>query len=251
MGFLVTVCVMALVYFTHMLGAMTLQQLQGDTRILLGLEFMIYAVSLGAAIPVFSIAWRRNFFAGVQWHGATAGRFWIRLIGVALAGNIIAGVANLTLPFPKNAPIDQLFKTPMQAWLLFAFGVTVAPFFEEMIFRGFLLPALATAWDWCGEKISGSAPKLYDVTQDPPWSLGAKIFGSILASLPFALMHAAQVSNAWGPLSVLFTVSLILCAVRLKTRSLAASTLVHVTYNFTLFAAMLVQNGGFRHLDKM
>jgi membrane protease YdiL (CAAX protease family) len=39
--------------------------------------------------------------------------------------------------------------------------------------------------------------------------------------------------------------------VRLITRSLAASTLVHACYNFTIFFLMLVGTGGFRHLDKM
>jgi len=36
-----------------------------------------------------------------------------------------------------------------------------------------------------------------------------------------------------------------------KTRSLAASTLVHACYNFMLFSTMLVATGGFRHFDKM
>jgi membrane protease YdiL (CAAX protease family) len=44
---------------------------------------------------------------------------------------------------------------------------------------------------------------------------------------------------------------LILCAVRLGTRSLAASTTVHSLYNFLLFAVMFAQTGGFRHMDKM
>jgi membrane protease YdiL (CAAX protease family) len=47
------------------------------------------------------------------------------------------------------------------------------------------------------------------------------------------------------------SVSLILCGVRLKTRSLAASTLVHACYNFILFSTALISSGGFRHLDKM
>jgi membrane protease YdiL (CAAX protease family) len=46
-------------------------------------------------------------------------------------------------------------------------------------------------------------------------------------------------------------VSLVLCAVRLRLNSLAASTLVHAAYNFTLFAGMLVATDGFRHLDKL
>ena len=57
--------------------------------------------------------------------------------------------------------------------------------------------------------------------------------------------------NTLGPFLLLVTVSLILCAVRLKTRSLAASTIVHSCYNFMIFATMLISTGGFRHLDKM
>jgi membrane protease YdiL (CAAX protease family) len=47
------------------------------------------------------------------------------------------------------------------------------------------------------------------------------------------------------------SVSLVLCGVRLFTRSLASSTLVHACYNFLIFSIMLVGTGGFRHLDKM
>ena len=69
----------------------------------------------------------------------------------------LALVNGFLLPGPKDAPIDKIFRTPGAAWLLFAFGVTFAPFFEEMVFRGFLLPALCTACDWIDEKITASA----------------------------------------------------------------------------------------------
>jgi membrane protease YdiL (CAAX protease family) len=64
-------------------------------------------------------------------------------------------------------------------------------------------------------------------------------------------MHAEQTGWSPGPFVLLISVSLILCAVRLKTRSLAASTLVHACYNFILFSTALISSGGFRHLDKM
>jgi hypothetical protein len=64
-------------------------------------------------------------------------------------------------------------------------------------------------------------------------------------------MHAEQTAHAIGPFFLLVTVSLILCAVRLKTRSLAASTIVHACYNFLIFSLMLIGTSGFRHLDKM
>jgi membrane protease YdiL (CAAX protease family) len=77
------------------------------------------------------------------------------------------------------------------------------------------------------------------------------VAASIATSLPFALMHADQQGHSLGPFVLLVTVSLILCAVRLVTRSLAASTLVHACYNFMIFFLMLVSTGGFQHLDKM
>jgi membrane protease YdiL (CAAX protease family) len=64
-------------------------------------------------------------------------------------------------------------------------------------------------------------------------------------------MHAEQTGKSLGPFLLLAVISLILCAVRLKTRSLAASTLVHAFYNFLLFSIMMLGTGGFRHLQNM
>jgi membrane protease YdiL (CAAX protease family) len=64
-------------------------------------------------------------------------------------------------------------------------------------------------------------------------------------------MHAPQVSHAWGPLLLIGLISVMLCIVRLSLDSLAASMLVHAAYNLTLFAGILVETGGFRHLEKL
>ena len=77
------------------------------------------------------------------------------------------------------------------------------------------------------------------------------LIASILTSIPFAWMHAEQTAHALGPFLLLVSVSLVLCAARLASRSLAASVLVHASYNFLLFTLMLLGTGGFQHLDKM
>jgi hypothetical protein len=77
------------------------------------------------------------------------------------------------------------------------------------------------------------------------------VVASIATSLPFALLHGEQTGHSLGPFLLLITVSLILCAVRLRTRSLAASVMVHACYNFLLFSMMAIGTGGFQHLDKM
>jgi len=250
-GLLVTICVLGLTVYFHWFGIRDLQSAQNDARVTLGTELVWYVVTFAGAFPAFPLIWGKSFFAGVHWHAATAFRWRYRLIGTALLCNLIAILGNWLLPFPKHAPIDKLFNKPMDAWMLSIFGITIAPFFEEMVFRGFLLPAIATAWDWCGERMSKKSPRPLDGEGNPVWSAGAMVFASLAVSVPFALMHSAQVGAAWGPLSLLYAVSLILCVVRLTTRSLAASTMVHATYNFLLFAVMFVETGGFRHLEKL
>jgi hypothetical protein len=64
-------------------------------------------------------------------------------------------------------------------------------------------------------------------------------------------MHAPQTGFSVGPFLLLVGVSIVLCGIRLWTRSLAASTLVHASYNFMLFSMMLVGTQGFRHMEKM
>ncbi len=155
------------------------------------------------------------------------------------------------MPGPSNAPIEKMISSPGAAWLMFAFGITIAPFFEEMFFRGFLLPALATAWDWIVEEAQHRQPRPLDANGHPQWSMPAMVAGSIATSIPFALLHFEQQGRSLGPFLLLIAISLILCAVRLQTRSLAASTLVHACYNFLIFSVELVVTGGFRHFDKM
>ena len=129
--------------------------------------------------------------------------------------------------------------------------MTFAPFFEELGFRGFLLPALCTAFDWSMEKAVQIKPPQLDAAGHPQWSLSAMVFASIATSVPFALMHAEQTAWSLGPFLLLVCVSLVLCWARLATRSLAASVLVHASYNLLLFSLMLLGTQGFKHLDKM
>ena len=79
----------------------------------------------------------------------------------------------------------------------------------------------------------------------------AMVVASVASSIPFALMHGDQTAYSLGPFLLLVCVSLVLSWVRLGTRSLAASVLVHSSYNLLLFSLMFLGTGGFRHLDKM
>jgi membrane protease YdiL (CAAX protease family) len=237
-------------YF-HLFGVSTVKQAVEDFRYTLGSQTVFYLLSFGASLVFFPLIWGKGLFAGMQWNASSAKAQRGRLIGAAAVCFVLAIVDGMLLPGPNDTPIDKVLRTPGAAWVLFAFGVTLAPFFEEIAFRGFLLPTLCTACDWCTEQVYGQPARLLGPNGHPQWSIPAMIVASLLTSVPFALMHAEQTGYSIGPFLLLVCVSLVLCWARLSTRSLAASVLVHACYNFMLFSFMLLGTGGFRHLDKM
>ncbi|MGA2909434.1 MAG: CPBP family glutamic-type intramembrane protease [Terracidiphilus sp.] len=249
------VCTILVLFFPmrlHFFGwSLSPQIAATNVSLILASEAILYLFVFAISLLVFPLFWHEKLLIGLQWRGAVAiKRFW-PLAATALGCAGLAALDEVLLPGPKNAPIDRMFSAPGAAWLMFAFGTTLAPFFEEMFFRGFLLPAFSTAWDWAVEQVKHRAAPPLDANGHPQWSIPAMVVGSILTSIPFALLHVEQQGHSLGPFLLLIVVSLVLCTVRLKTRSLAASTLVHATYNFIIFSLALIGTGGFRHFDKM
>jgi membrane protease YdiL (CAAX protease family) len=235
----------------HLFGVTDIAQAATEIHFALGSELAIYLLTFLFSLLLFPLIWQKGLFAGLQWNAATAFKLRWRLFSGAFVCFILALVNGMLMPGPDNAPIDKMFKAPGAAWLLFAFGVTVAPFFEEIAFRGFLLPALCTAWDWSIEKFTDTPAPPLGANGHPQWSTLAMVVASILTSVPFAVMHGEQTGWSLGPFLLLVGVSMVLCWARLGTRSLAASVVVHASYNLLLFSLMLLGTSGFRHLDKM
>jgi len=249
-GFVCTAALVLLAMHFHLFGWERSLKSATDVRFILASEGILYIFTFGFSLLVFPLFWNESFFAGIQWRGTVALKRYKPLVGVALVCLGLAAIDGTLMPGPPNAPIETMLRAPGAAWLMFGFGITIAPFFEEMFFRGFLLPALCTAWDWASERVNRKPALPLDANGHPQWSITAMAVASVLTSLPFALVHVAQQGHALGPFLLLIVVSLILCAVRLKTRSLASSTLVHACYNFFIFSLALIGTGGFRHLDK-
>jgi len=128
------------------------------------------------------------------------------------------------LPMPPNLPIDQFFRTARDAYILSLFGILFAPLIEELFFRGFLYPVLARR-------------------------LGVPL-SVFLTAIAFASIHASQLKYSWGPVLVIFLVGIALTTVRALKKSVAATVLMHMAYNATIFAAAFVATGGFRHMEK-
>jgi hypothetical protein len=251
LGLAASAMVTGLAVGMHLFGLYSLKDAVSDVRFALMAQAALEITPFLFALLLFPPLWNCSFFEGVHWNGHAVHRYLRRLFEATFLCFLLALADSALMPGPTDAPIDKMLQSPGAAWMMAAFGTLLAPFFEELAFRGFLLPALCTAYDWTAERLTDREPRPLDLRGHPQWSLPAMIAGSIATSIPFALMHAEQTAYAVGPLLLLIAVSLVLCFTRLATRSLAASVLVHASYNFLLFALMFLGSGGFRHLDNM
>ena len=199
----------------------TVSDLSKNPKVLIPSQFTAYVLILAGMIAFLRSRGLR-FWSGVRWN-------WPANPVLYVVGGIVLsiGVQMLSslLPIPKQLPIDQFFSDFVGAYIMAIFGLTMAPLLEELFFRGFFYPALSR----------------------PLGITGAVVITSIV----FACMHAGQLANAWGPLLLLFIVSVALTLTRIRLQSVAASFLVHVGYNLTLFSIMWFATGHFRHMEKL
>jgi uncharacterized protein len=214
-----------------------------DARYSIPIQALSYGLIVLVSIPVFSVLWHESFSEGVHWNSRKALSRWIRLAILGLAAGFGISLVGSFLPMPTNPPITQdMMKSAAGAWMMLIFGLTAAPLLEELAFRGFLLPGLVNSFRWFADR--GAISEKTASWVGIPVSI-------LITSIGFAFMHSPQVSHAWGPLLLIGTVSIILCIVRLAMNSVAAGVVVHAAYNFTLFAGVLYQTGGFRHLERL
>ncbi len=248
---LTSVSVFAIIMGLHLMGRETPDQLLREPRLLIPSMAVAYLIAGAVVWGLFTYLWQQPFPQVLRWNFPAVRRRLFHLLGGGILLSITVQLLSNFLPIPKSLPIDDFFRTSGDVWMVAIFGTFLAPVFEELAFRGFLLPSLASAWDWVRGRRQDDGLQLTDLQGDPRWSVAALVVSCSITSIGFALVHADQLAHAGAPLAVLFCVSLVLCGVRLWTQSLAASTLIHATYNGTIFTILFFGTGGFRHLDKI
>ncbi|MGC2399775.1 MAG: type II CAAX endopeptidase family protein [Acidobacteriaceae bacterium] len=246
-----SVSVFALAMGFHWFGSETSEQLLREPRLLIPAMAVGYLIAGTIVWAIFVNLWRQPLGAALHWNFAVVSRRWPSLLVGGIVLSLVVQFLSNFLPVPKSLPIDDFFRTSADVWMVALFGTFMAPLFEELAFRGFLLPSLASTWDWLRGRKDDVSPADVSSKRDPRWSAAALAVSCTLTSIGFALVHSDQLAHAWAPLAVLFAVSLVLCFVRLWTNSLAASTMIHATYNGTIFTIVFFVTGGFRHLDKI
>lgn len=157
--------------------------------------------------------YKAPFWASIKWRNQNKVQvnFYV-LMGMLLA--CMMGTLSSFISEEENPPIAELLKYTESAILLGIVAVLVAPFVEEVIFRGFVYPVL--------ERKLGQ------------WA------AVILTALMFVSLHVGQLWGSWLGISVIFFVGLLLSIIRAKTDSLFPSFLLHLSYNTTLCLLAMV-----------
>jgi len=183
------------------------------TPVLLPTQFALYLLLYLCFYLVIGKRYQRPVLPSLGWRRSNMNLVVVVLGGVALAF-AVAGLAAL-LHTPKiSSPIDDLASSTPLLVTFAIMAVTIAPFFEELLFRGFLQPLLSRTF-------------------------GAPI-GILITAVVFGCAHAPQYSFAWQYAFAVSLVGVALGWVRYRADSIIPSTVLHASYNSIFVVAFAV-----------
>jgi len=204
--------------------SLTRDQLAENPLFLVPTQAVAYVIAFFFARMFITVRAQQDFWQAIKWNiRPAADMFTYAFSGVVLA--LVTQIIGHFLPIPKELPMDKYFVQPSYIYLMIVFGTLVAPFIEEIFFRGLIFPVALRY-------------------------LGLS-FGTAVTAALFAVIHQGQLAHAWAPLSLLFFVGLVLTSIRAVTKSVAASWITHLSYNATLFALLAYATGGLKHLERL
>ncbi len=198
-------------------------KLATDTKVAVSAQALSYPVVIFFMFVLLRSRSHEGFAKSIRWNwpGFTAPLFLAGGVILAAVTEWLSGY----LPIPKSLPMDKYFTDAAGAYLMAAFGVLLAPLLEELFFRGMLYPLLRRSL-----------------------GLAAAV---LLTAAAFAAIHGTQLGYAWGPIVSIFFVGVVFTLTRAGTDSVAASFLMHVGYNSTLFGLLWSATDHFQHLEKV
>jgi membrane protease YdiL (CAAX protease family) len=172
-------------------------------------QFVLYAMFFGFIYLLVVVYHRRPFWESIKWRNPT-GRQALGYLAGGILLAILVQLAPTVLPDKQDFPLQQMFSSPLASYAVAAFAVFIAPFMEELIFRGVLFAII--------ERQAGLT------------------FAIITTAILFGALHFFEYRGAWNHLLLIFLVGGVFSLTRGLTRSLAPSVILHFAYNLSLMA---------------
>lgn len=184
-------------------------------------QLVFYAPVLLYVFLVVVLQYHRSFGVGIRWR-SPGFRHGVRflLAGMLLAMIVLTGSA--LLPDRRDFPMEKLFTSPSAIYAVGGLAVLIAPFMEELVFRGVLFSFF--------ERLGG-------FTIAVPGT-----------AVLFAALHYPEYAGAWTHVFMILVVGLVLSVARAMTGSLVPSFLLHTAYNATFIGLLFLGTHGFQNL---
>lgn len=138
--------------------------------------------------------------------------------GMLLQVAVLLLVVMLPPPPDMVSPLERLLRQgPWAMWLVLVVAVIIAPFVEEVLFRGLLLGALRRRW---------SFP-----------------LAALLVTVVFTALHASQTRTYLPALAGIFICGWVLATLRERSGSLWPPVALHMGFNAMAFIPLLLASG--------
>jgi len=201
---------------------LTKEKLATDPFFLLALQTVFYGLMFVFIYVLVVAVHGHAFWAMLRWRRISAGKILTCLVGGALLTFAIAVLPPI-LPDTNQFPLENLFNSRGAAYAIGAFAVLVAPFMEELIFRGVLFGIFEAR-------------------------VGLR-FAILITALLFGGLHVPEYWGAWNHMLLIFFVGLVFSLARGRSGSLAPSVFLHVGYNGSMMIALFLSTQHFRNLN--
>jgi hypothetical protein len=203
---------------------LTKERLSSDPFFLLALQTVFYCLILAYTYALVTVGHAQPFWPMLRWRRLTPGKMLACLVGGAFMTVAIALLPPV-LPDANQFPLENMFNSRAAAYAIGAFAILVAPFMEEMIFRGILFGIFES-------------------------QVGLR-FAILITAILFGGLHVPEYWGAWNHMFLIFLVGLVFSLARGRSGSLAPSVFLHVGYNGSMMIALFLSTQHFRNLSAL
>lgn len=176
-------------------------------------QLFVYLFMVGALYLLISWKYGQPFWRALGLKTAFRGAIPSLLAGPVLAVGVSALGVLIHTPEVRD-PIREMITGRASLAVVVVFGVLIAPFVEELFFRGFLFPLIARSVG--------------------PW------VSIVVTAILFALPHGAQNEWEWQQLVLIALAGVVFGFARYRTGATTASFLMHAGFNATQFLGYIL-----------
>ncbi|MBZ5534816.1 MAG: CPBP family intramembrane metalloprotease [Acidobacteriia bacterium] len=134
------------------------------------------------------------------------------VLGLLVA--LMAMVLSSRFPSTRETPLEKILGQGHAIYYFAAFAIVIAPFTEELIFRGFLYPIFENH--------------------------GGRSVAVAVTALIFSGLHVFQLWGSWPAIGLIVIVGFVLSLTRAVSGLLTPCWIVHLVYNTTLVMAVVL-----------